>query len=98
MDQLFASVGYQVESYGKYHLPFRWKENSEGTGLAVQYDGYALDFTILVTRGVEGRVGYKPLPGSTGILGIQGGFIQDLQTNAANKHGVKLAIHALPFR
>ena len=44
-DQMLSSVGYQVESYGKFHLPTRWfYQNAQRTEKAINYTGYSLDF------------------------------------------------------
>lgn len=43
-DQILNEVGYQVESYGKLHLPRRWLFDINGTNRAVLYNSYALDF------------------------------------------------------
>jgi hypothetical protein len=43
-DQILAHVGYQVESYGKYHLPPRWTLTLDGTGNAITFDSYATGF------------------------------------------------------
>ena len=44
-DQMLASVGYQVESYGKFHLPPRWLyQDTNRTNRAITYTAHSLDF------------------------------------------------------
>lgn len=43
-DQVFAQNGYQVETFGKYHLPNRWQRTIDGDDRAIKYDSYSLNF------------------------------------------------------
>ena len=44
-DQMLSSVGYQVETYGKLHVPIRWMyQDALHTKKAISYTGYSLDF------------------------------------------------------
>lgn len=43
-DQLFSHVGYQVESYGKLHIPRRWFfDHWDSEVLAITYDSFSVD-------------------------------------------------------
>ncbi|GKY99138.1 hypothetical protein MPSEU_000869300 [Mayamaea pseudoterrestris] len=44
-DQLLHHVGYQVESYGKYHLSPRWFYDLQGKNNAIVYDSYSINYT-----------------------------------------------------
>ena len=43
-DQILDNVGYQVESYGKFHVVRRWQLNIKGDGNAIQYDSYSVNY------------------------------------------------------
>ncbi|GKY99189.1 hypothetical protein MPSEU_000874300 [Mayamaea pseudoterrestris] len=42
-DQVLHEAGYQVESYGKFHLPQRWYYDVNNTQRAIRYDTYSTD-------------------------------------------------------
>ena len=43
-DQVLDSLGYDVENYGKYHLPLLWQKQINGSGWALRYNGYSLNY------------------------------------------------------
>lgn len=45
-DQVLHHVGYQVESYGKFHVAERWLYDFNGTGNAIRFDSYSIDFQM----------------------------------------------------